>query len=67
MTEMQRGGCALHGDFKHECLECWYVENTRMRTALELIAEIIIIQGVNREGIYSLAMNALKGVPYGKE
>jgi hypothetical protein len=64
---MSRGGCERHKDFKADCLACWYVENNRMRTALELIAEIAIINGDNREGIYTLAAKALKGEPYGKE
>ena len=59
-----RGGCEQHQEFSALCLQCWYIENSRMRKALELILEIATVEDAwssSRTGVHGLAIKALKG------
>jgi hypothetical protein len=52
-----RAGCDKHPEFKWECIDCWYQESSRLRTALELIS---LSEGLP-ERVGEIARKALRG------
>ena len=53
----ERQGCPKHSGFSLDCMECWYIDNGRLRTALE---RILRRDGIG-DAVYQIAIQALRG------